>query len=143
MRAHIGILALSLAAMSLAAQELPSVPTPNLDRSEKILLGADITARGLDTFSTRYMLTGNDHDREDFLPSKITNHTAALIGFEGGMVGVDYFAARYLNRHGHRRLARVWLATDASIVTPFATHNLFLQRNRPKQPIIPHLFPIG
>jgi hypothetical protein len=46
--------------------------------------------------------------------------------YSGGIVATQYYVARKLFAHHHRRLAYVLTAADISITAPYAVHNLFL-----------------
>jgi hypothetical protein len=118
--------ALLLVTLPAAAETLPEAPKPHLDRADWALLASDAGARALDTYSTRWSLCRGNH--EMFLPGFVANHTAALAAFEGGMVTVDYYAARNLTRRHHPRLARFVLAADGLQVWPWAIHNLTIPR---------------
>jgi hypothetical protein len=133
-----------LLGMPLAASELPEAPTPNMDgvyltrlaprpqkeprknlnRIDWYLLASDAGIRTLDFYSTRAALHRGNHEK--FLPGFVVNHTASLAAFEGGMVALDYFAARKLIRHHHPRIARIVLLADFVQVAPWAIHNLTL-----------------
>lgn len=97
---------------------------PRLDRVDWALLASDAGARALDTYSTQKMLS--DRNREEFLPETVANNTALLATFEGGMVTLNYFVARNLVRHHHRKLARFVVVADMVQVYPWAIHNLTL-----------------
>ncbi len=107
-------------------QTLPPAPQPHhLPKIDWALSAGDAGARGLDTYSTRWFIT-HHYGHELLLPEAVADHTPALVAVEGGAVTLDYFAARYLGRRGHHRLAEVWLIADAACVTPWAVHNLYL-----------------
>lgn len=123
---------LFLAVLPLAAQAPPDAPKPRLDRIDWALLATDAGARALDAYSTRKMLGNNNHEK--FLPGFVANHTPALVVFEGGMVTLNYFAARNLVRHRHPKLAKLVIAADVIQVYPWAIHNLTLPNNRKSRP---------
>lgn len=131
MKASFSIIVLALMSTAALCQDLPQNPTPQFDRTEKIMLTVNIASRSLDAFSTRYMLTAPCKcNHEKFLPDVISKHTISMAAFEGSMIGIDYYTVHYLNQHNHRKLAKIWLITDSVIVTPYAIHNLFLKHNK-------------
>ena len=123
-----GLIAVLLFSLHLVAQTVPDAPKPQLDRIDWMLLATDAGGRALDTYSTRRSLC--DGNREKFLPDLIVNHTGRLAAFEGGMVTLNYFAARSLIRRHHRKLARVMLVADALQVWPWAIRNLTMPKSR-------------
>lgn len=109
---------------AMRAQTLPEAPKPHLDRIEWSLLAADAAARGLDVYSTHWAeSTGN---KEGTLPGWIANHPPVMALYSGGVVAAQYYVARKLFKHGHRRLAYAITAADVSVTAPYAIHNLFL-----------------
>lgn len=98
--------------------------TPRFDRTEWVLLSADAAARGLDVYSTRRALNGGN--REQVLPGWIANHTPVMTAYSGSIVLTQYWAARKLFAHGHRRWAHVITAMDVSVTAPSAVHNMFM-----------------
>lgn len=121
------ILALAASALSVYGQ-LPDAPKPHIDKAEIALLAADAGARALDVYSTHQMLQNGN--RELFLPKVIASHPATMAAFSGGMVAMDYFAARRLERHRHKRMAHLATMIDAGSVLPWAIHNLYLPDNK-------------
>lgn len=117
-----------LFASPLAAQTEGEPFKPHLHRIDWVLLASDAGARALDTYSTRWSL--RNQNREMFLPGFIANHTAPLAAFEGGMVTLNYFAARRLIRHGHPKWARILMAADSIQVYPWAIRNLTMPKCR-------------
>lgn len=122
------LLAILLFAMPLASQTLPESSKPQPDRIDWALLASAAAARGTDTYSTRKMLCHGNH--EMFLPAFVVNHLPVLVAFESGIVTLNYFAARNLVRHHHRKLARVLILSDQLQVYPWAIHNLTLHTRR-------------
>lgn len=98
---------------------------PRLDRTDWALLTADAASRALDVYSTRCMLRQGDHEK--LLPGFVANHASTMIAYSAGAVAMDYFAARYLVRHRHPRLAKIALMADFAQDAPWAVHNLFLK----------------
>jgi len=81
-------------------------------------------ARGLDVYSTHWAESvGN---KEGTLPGWIANHSPVMALYSGGVVYAQYWLARKLFAHHHRKLAYALTAADASVTAPFAVHNLFL-----------------
>jgi hypothetical protein len=122
------ILALILSILAVAVDgQTPTAPTPKLDKVEFSLLVADSASRGLDTWSTRRMLSRGD--REDFLPQAIVNRTSTMLAYSEGTVAVDWLAMRWLNRRGKwgRRTARGILAADLGQNLFWGVHNLKLK----------------
>jgi hypothetical protein len=116
--------ALMLCAAPLSGQTLPDAPKPHLDRTEWALLATDAAVRGLDVYSThRALSTGN---KEGVLPRAIANHPPAMALYSGGIVLAQYWIARKLVAHHHRKLAYVVTSADVAITAPSAIHNLFL-----------------
>jgi hypothetical protein len=122
------LFAFILLASPLGAQTMDEAPKPRLDRIEWILLASDAGARALDTYSTRWSLCNGN--REKFLPPFVANHTANLIAVEGGMVALNYFATRNLNRRRHSKLAKLAIVADSIQVLPWAIRNLTMPRRR-------------
>lgn len=120
MAARCLIFALLLFPALLSAQ-LPEAPAPKLDRIERVELSADIAARGLDLYSTTWSISRGGQER--FLPNGIAAHGPRLALFEAGMCGLDYSATRWLNAHGHRRVARIVAGADAVSTGFFAARN--------------------
>lgn len=115
---------LALFAASLSGQSLPEAPKPHLDRLEWSLLAADAAARGLDIYSTHWAEQAGNKER--VLPGFIANHTPMMALYSGGMVYAQYWIARKLVAHHHRKLAYVVTSADVAITAPSAIHNLFL-----------------
>ncbi len=111
-------------AVNLSAQSFPDAPTQRLDKTEWALLASDAAARGLDVYSTHWALTAGN--KEGTLPGWIANHPPVMALYSGSIVVAQYWTARKLFAHGHRKLAYVITATDVSVTAPFAVHNLFL-----------------
>ena len=89
------------------------------------LLAADASVRALDVYSTRRALScGCNH--EAILPAFIAGHTVAMAAYSGGSVIFDWYVARTLERHGHRRLAHIFTSVDLSQDAVFALRNLTL-----------------
>lgn len=132
MKTRLFILAAALLLMAIAAH---SQEKPKLTKIDWALLAADASARTLDTISTRMDLTAPCKcNREAVLPGFIANHTGTMIAYSAGMVGVDYFAARMLVKHHHRRMTMALQIADFIEVMPMAVHNLTLRRtNAPNQ----------
>jgi hypothetical protein len=118
------VVALMFAAVSSFAQTLPEAPKPRLDCVEWELLATDAAARGLDIYSTHWAESAGN--KEGTLPGWIANHPPVMALYSGGMVYAQYWIARRLFAHRHRRLAYAVTAADISITAPFAIHNLFL-----------------
>jgi hypothetical protein len=107
-----------------SAQSLADAPTPHLDRAEWALLATDAAARGFDVYSTHWAESAGNKERT--LPGWIANHPPVMALYSGGMVYAQYWVARRLSAHRHRKLAHVMTLADISITAPFAIHNLFL-----------------
>jgi hypothetical protein len=118
-------LMLLLLAVPLAAQ-VPNAPQPKPDRVEWSLLAADASSRALDVYSTHQMLANGYH--ELLLPKAIADHTPAMAAYSAGAVALDWWTARRLERHGHRKLARLVTVIDIAQDAPWAVHNLYLKR---------------
>ncbi len=118
------VVALMFAAVRSVAQTLPEAPKPHLDRTEWALLAADAGARGLDVYSTHWAESAGN--KEATLPGWIANHTPVMVLYSGGIVAAQYYVARKLFAHHHRKWAYAMTAADISITAPFAVHNLFL-----------------
>jgi hypothetical protein len=116
--------ALALCAASLSGQSLPDAPKPHLDRAEWSLLAVDAAARGLDVYSTHWAEQAGNKER--VLPGFIANHPPVMVLYSGGMVAAQYWIARKLFAHHHRKLAYVMTTADVAITAPSAIHNLFL-----------------
>ena len=127
------LFAIILVAEPLSSQTLPEAPKPHLDRIDWALLASDAGARALDGYSTLKMLGNNNHEK--FLPAFVVNHAPALAAFEGGMLTLNYFAARNLASHHHAKLAKLVIAADVIQVYPWAIHNLTLPVCRESRPI--------
>ena len=128
------ILAILLLATPLAAQTLPEAPKPRLDRIDWVLLANDAGARALDGYSTHRMLCNGNHER--FLPAFVVTHIPTLVTFEGGMVALNYFAARTLVHRRHPKLAKLLIAADLIQVYPWGIHNLSLTNSsKSRQPV--------
>lgn len=99
-------------------------PEKHFDKIEWSLLAADAGVRALDVYSTHWAeKAGNT---EGTLPGWIANHPPVMALYSGGIVAGQYFIARKLFKHGHKRLAYTMTALDISVTAPFAIHNLFL-----------------
>jgi hypothetical protein len=123
MKAFIFALVLVFANVGFA-QSLADAPTPRLDRAQWALLATDAAARGLDVYSTHWAESAGN--KEGTLPGWIANHPPVMALYSGGMVYAQYWVARRLSAHRHRKLAYAMTAADISITAPFAIHNLFL-----------------
>ncbi len=100
--------------------------TPIRDNTEKIEVFILAGVRGLDTYSTGYMLHHGCH--EIILPAAIANHPAAMTAFSASATALDYLAARWLIRHHHTRTAH-WLTTiDAAQDSIGAVNNLVIAK---------------
>jgi hypothetical protein len=126
------LFAMMLVAEPLVSQTLPEAPKPHLDRIDWTLLASDAGARALDGYSTLNMLKKNNHEK--FLPGFVVRHAPALAAFEGGMLTLNYFAARNLARHHHPMLAKLVIAADVIQVYPWAIHNLTMPACRESRP---------
>lgn len=117
------------AASEIAAKAFVQTPAdaprlPRFDKTEWTLLATDAAVRGLDVYSTHRMLWyGN---REANMPVWIAKRPAAMSLFSGGIVMVQFCAARKLFAHHHRKWAYLVTAADISIDAPSAIHNLVL-----------------
>jgi hypothetical protein len=129
------LIAIMLAAVPLASQTLPEAPKPHFDRIDWALLASDAGARALDGYSTLKMLKNNNHEK--FLPAFVVHDPPALAAFEGGMLTLNYFAARNLARHHHPKLAKAVIAADVIQVYPWAIHNLAMPVYRKSLPAGP------
>jgi hypothetical protein len=129
------LFALILLALPLASQTLPEAPKPHLDRIDWVLLASDAGARALDGYSTTQMLRYKNHEK--VLPAFVANHAPTLAAFEGGMLTLNYFAARSLIRHRHPKLARILIAADSIEVFPSAIRNMTLPDCRKLHPFQP------
>ncbi len=118
------IFALVMFAAHASAQVLPDAPSRHIDRTEWALLATDATVRGLDVYSTYRMQSAGN--KEGTLPGWIANHPPVMALYSGGIVYGQYWVARKLSAHGHRKLAHVVTTADITITAPFAIHNLFL-----------------
>ena len=116
--------ALILCAASLSGQALPDAPKPHLDRLEWSLLATDAAVRGLDVYSTHWAMQAGNKER--VLPGFIANHPPMMALYSAGMVAAQYWIARKLVAHHHRKLAYVVTSADVAITAPSAIHNLFL-----------------
>lgn len=115
-------IALMLFAVRTSAQMLPDAPKPHLDRTEWALLATDAAVRGLDAYSTHYAISRGA--TEVVLPGWIANHAPVMALYSGGVVCAQYWVARKLIAHHHRKLAYVVAAADVAITAPSAIHNL-------------------
>jgi len=88
------------------------------------LLSADLAVRNVDVVSTRVMLERGN--RELFLPPAIAHHTAAMALYSNAVVAANWYAARTLEHHGHKKLARALLITDIAQDGFWAFHNFTL-----------------
>jgi len=113
-----------------ACAQLPDAPKSRLDRTDYALLAADASARMLDAYSTRQALSHGN--REMFLPSAIASHDWTMYAYSGSVVVANYYAAKFLIRHRHPRIAKMVLSIDIAQDAPWAIHNLFL----PSQPAV-------
>jgi len=100
------------------------------DRVERVLLVADLGSRALDVYSTRRSLSEGNH--EMFLPGIVANHTVTMTAYSAGSVALDWWITRKLERHGHRRIARIITAIDLAQDAPWAVRNLFVHRETDK-----------
>jgi hypothetical protein len=117
-------LAILLAFAAPLFAQLPDAPKPQIDRLQWTLLAADAGIRGLDVYSTHKMLERGCHEK--FLPDSISHHPAAMIAFSAAVVGTDWYIARTLTRHHHRRLAHLATIVDIGVDAPWAIHNLYI-----------------
>ena len=116
----------------LPAEPIPFQPVPiplqkpstHLDRIEIPLLLLDASARALDCYSTRRML--DQGNREAILPRAIAGHPLPMAVYSASTIGVDWFTARWLNKRGHRRLARLTIVADLGQDLYFGVKNLTL-----------------
>jgi hypothetical protein len=93
------------------------------------LLAADAGIRGLDVYSTQKMLGNGYH--ELLMPTAIASRPAAMASLEAlDVLGVRW-ASQRLERHGHRKLARLVVILDAASDAPWAVHNLVLGGKKP------------
>ena len=109
-------------------QPLPDAPTAHLQpisKSDWSLFAGDATARGLDVYSTHWMLVNGD--REMFLPNAIAKHTPAMAAYSAGVVAADWYVMRFMERHHHPKLGHLLMAADAGQDGFWAIHNLFLK----------------
>ncbi len=120
------VLSFAFIGSALTAQE--PQPKPKPDRVEFALLAADAGVRALDVYSTHQMLQNGNH--EMFLPGFVAKNPPVMaVGF-AGIVGLNYFAARKLERHGHHQMARIVLMVDIAQDAPWAVHNLYLPKHK-------------
>jgi hypothetical protein len=95
---------LLIAALSLPAAAQP----PKLDKTDKVLMAADASLRAFDVFSTRWMLTAPCRcNHEVNLPGAIVNHTSTMAAYSAGVFAVNVLVSRELERHHHRKLAKL------------------------------------
>ena len=118
------LLALVLGVLSLAAEGQEPTGQNKPSRIDWTLLIADATARGLDTWSTHRILECHCN-QEQVIPGFIANHTPTMALFSTGMVAVDWWTLRRVERK-HPRLARVLSAVDIAGTATVAGHNLSL-----------------
>ena len=118
MKLALALLALSTAAYASVAP-LPEAPRPQPkhDYMGWSLLAGATTLRMLDAYSTEraHRCTCNE---EVSLPKVIAYNPALMYSYSGAVVGMDWFIARELKRHGHTRLARIPYHVDMSIEVP-------------------------
>jgi hypothetical protein len=125
--AHLAILALfSVFSTATTGQTIPDAPKRHIDRTGWTLLSADASIRALDVYSTHQMLVNGNH--EIFLPGFIADHTSTMAAFSAGMVGVNWWAARSLERHHHPKIAHLVTMIDIAQDAPWAIHNLMLSK---------------
>jgi len=117
-------LLLCVSSLAAAARSLPEAPKPRLNKTEWSLLAADAAARGLDVYSTHWAESAGN--KEGTLPGWIANHPPVMALYSGGSLAIQYYVARKLFAHGHRRWAYALTAADVSITAPSAVHNLLL-----------------
>lgn len=102
-----------IALLLLAGATLPAPPPAapkHFDRTTWSLLAADASVRSLDVYSThRGIQLGYG---EKVLPSIIAEHVPAMIAYSGGCVVLNGLTARWLVRHRHPHLAKIWLSVD-------------------------------
>lgn len=112
------------------AAQIPDAPKPHMDRTELSLLAVDAGVRGLDVYSTHYVLA--EGGREMFLPNAIASRPAAMAGLEAADVLAIAWLSRRLEKH-HMRLAHILTAADAAQDAPWAIRNLLLPK--PSTPV--------
>lgn len=150
MKLAIALLALSTAAAY--ASELPDAPFssstiepvmlavssaakphPHHDYMGWSLLASDGGLRLADAIGTNRALRCTCN-HEDVLPDAIAHHPAAMYAYSGAVVGMDWYLARELKRHGHSKLARLPYIVDIGVELPtlsnFAlpTHSTTMRR---------------
>jgi len=111
-------------------QTLPDAPAGHhqpIGRTDWSLLAADASARALDIYSTHWMLQQGDH--EMFLPDAISHHVPVMAAYSAGVVALDWFAMRKLERK-RPRLAHLILASNAVQDGFWALRNLTLKPDR-------------
>jgi hypothetical protein len=98
--------------------ELDQLAQNTQDRHDRVaqMLAEELTREGLETHKMY----------EKCLPDIIAGNTPGMILYSGGIVALDYLAARELSKHHHRRLAHVLTAIDVGMTLPFAIHNEML-----------------
>lgn len=95
---------LLIAALSLPAAAQP----PKMDKTDKVMLAADASLRALDVFSTHWMLTAPCRCNHELnLPDAISHHTPVMAAYSAGYFAFNVLVSRELERHGHRKLAKI------------------------------------
>ena len=115
---------LMLVLLGVGHAQLPEAPKPHFDKTEWALLATDAAARGLDVYSTHWAEQAGN--KEGTLPGWIANHPPVMALYSGGVVYAQYWMARRLFAHGHKKWAYAVTAADISVTAPFAIHNLYL-----------------
>jgi hypothetical protein len=114
----------ALAHASVAPLPEAPKPQPHHDYLGISLLASEASLRTLDAYSTvRANRCTCNH--ETSLPQSWANHAPIMFGYSGGIVGVNWFVARELQRHGHNKLARIPYLIDIGREAPLM-HNFAL-----------------
>jgi len=123
------LLVLLMAALSVScmAQELPEAPKPHPDKVEWSLIAADAAVRTIDTVTTRHLLSTGDKER--FLPGFIVNHDTTMVIYSAGVVVFYGVVSRTLERHGHKKLAHIIVASEVIMTGSWDVNNLMLYRS--------------
>lgn len=112
---------LALIATACQAQQITRTP---IDKIDWALLGGDVLFRGLDVYSTNWML--HHGGREDVLPDVISHHVPVMSTYSGTVVAVTWFAMRRCERR-HSRLARLGMLGEIGGVGYSGIHNLYIK----------------
>lgn len=121
------VLKIALILFAVLASYLPlhaqtDAPThQTISRLDWSLLVADTASRSIDVYSTRAIISRGGH--EVLIPKPIANHTASEIAYSGGVVIMDWYLMRRLEKT-RPGLAHLLMSVEIGQNAAFVSHNM-------------------